>query len=145
MSKAPRDLAASVRQRLLNLAQAQQEDFGYILTRYALERLLYRLSCSAQREYFVLKGALLFQVWNPQPSRRTRDLDLLGQGENTPARLVRIFQDLCRQPVEADGLEFVPASVRAEPTQPDQRYTGLQVQLEALLARARIVLQIDIG
>ncbi len=145
MSKAPRDLPASVRQRLLNLAQAQQEDFGYVLTRYALERLLYRLSCSPQRERFVLKGALLFQVWTPKPNRRTRDLDLLGQGENTPARLVRIFQDLCRQPVEADGLEFVTDSVRAEPTQTDQVYAGLRVQLEALLARARIALQIDIG
>lgn len=58
-----RNLAASVRQRLLNRAREQREDFGLVLTWYALERLLYRLSQSAHRERFVLKGALLFQVW----------------------------------------------------------------------------------
>ena len=40
----PRNLAASVRQRLFNRAQERHEDFGLVLTKYGLERFLYRLS-----------------------------------------------------------------------------------------------------
>jgi hypothetical protein len=75
----PRNLAASVRQRLFNLAQERREDFGLVLTRYGLERFLYRLSQSQYREQFILKGALLFELWTHRPYRPTRDLDLEGQ------------------------------------------------------------------
>jgi hypothetical protein len=75
----PRNIAASVRQRLFNLASERGEDFGLILTRYGLERLLYRLSRSTQGDGFVLKGAMLFALWSDQPHRPTRDLDLLGR------------------------------------------------------------------
>ena len=102
----PRNLAASVRQRLMNVARAQKEDFQLILTRYALERLLYRLSQSKYRDVFVLKGAMLFQLWSDQPHRPTRDLDLLGRGENSIPRFERIFQEVCDLAVEEDGLVF---------------------------------------
>ena len=92
----PRNLAASVRQRLMNLARAQNEDFQLVLTRYALERLLYRLSQSEHRDVFVLKGAMLFQLWGDQPHRPTRDLDLLGHGENSIPRFERIFREVCK-------------------------------------------------
>jgi len=55
-------VAASVRQRLLNLARSQDEDFQRVLTRYTLERLMYRLSRSRHRDVFVLKGAMLFRL-----------------------------------------------------------------------------------
>jgi hypothetical protein len=76
----PRNIAASVRQRLMNKAREQKEDFNLVLIRYALERLLYRLSLSPYQDRFVLKGAMLFQVWSGQVHRPTRDLDLLGHG-----------------------------------------------------------------
>ena len=76
-------MAASVRQRLMNMRTKQNEDSSIVLTRYGLERLLYRLSQSEHRELFVLKGAMLFQLWSEQPHRPTRDLDLLGQGRET--------------------------------------------------------------
>ncbi len=59
MSASP-DKAASVRQRLLNRARAEGEDFQVLLTRYVLERFLHRLGRSAHRERFVVKGAMLF-------------------------------------------------------------------------------------
>lgn len=83
----PRNLAASVRDRLRNLATARGEDFNLILTRFFLERLLYRLSISPHADRFTLKGAFLFTVWEGEPHRATRDLDLLGRGDNsTPAK-----------------------------------------------------------
>ena len=53
-------LAASIRDRLLNIARANQEDFQSVLIRYAIERLLYRVYQSQYRDKFVLKGAMLF-------------------------------------------------------------------------------------
>jgi hypothetical protein len=52
------DLGASVRQRLLNLARAQERPFQELLQYYAMERFLYRLSKSRHAETFILKGAL---------------------------------------------------------------------------------------
>ena len=49
------DRAASVRARLLNIAKATGVDFNQVLVRFALERLLYRLSRSAHADRFVLK------------------------------------------------------------------------------------------
>jgi hypothetical protein len=81
----PKSLAAAVRQRLLNLSRTTGEDFQLLLTRYALERLLYRLSASEHAGRFVLKGAMLFALWTGRMHRPTRDLDLLGFGENSAA------------------------------------------------------------
>ena len=141
----PRNLAASVRQRLMNVARSQKEDFQLILTRYALERLLYRLSQSEYRDVFVLKGAMLFQLWGDQPHRPTRDLDLLGRGENSIPRFERIFREVCDLAVEEDGLVFNAQSVRGETIKEDQEYEGLRLTLDCRLENARIPIQIDIG
>ena len=53
-----KDLGASVRARLLNVAKSQGADFNQVLVRFALERLLYQLSQSAHADLFLLKGAL---------------------------------------------------------------------------------------
>jgi len=74
----PINIGASVRGRLLAKARAEKLDFNLLLTRYTLERILYRLSISQQRDQFLLKGALLFDLWFDVPHRPTRDADLLG-------------------------------------------------------------------
>ena len=139
------NVAASIRQRLYNLARASNDDFQRLLTQYALERLLYRLSVSAYREQFVLKGAMLFLLWMEQPHRRTRDLDLLGSGSPSPNRLVTLFQELCQWEGEDDGLRFDPETVRAKAIREDNVYGGIRVTLLAFLERARIPVQVDIG
>ena len=141
----PRNLPASVRQRLMNVARSQQEDFQLVLTRYALERLLYRLSQSEHRDVFVLKGAMLFQLWGDQPHRPTRDLDLLGRGDNSIPRFERIFREVCELAVEEDGLVFSAKSVRGDTIKEDQEYEGLRLNLDCRLENARIPIQIDIG
>ncbi len=141
----PVNLAASVRQRLTNLAHRQHEDFQLVLTRYALERLLYRLSQSAHRDVFVLKGAMLFQLWADQPHRPTRDLDLLGRGDDSIARFEKIFQEICDLPVEDDGLVFLARSVQGERIKEDQEYEGLRLRMSCRLENARIPIQIDVG
>jgi Nucleotidyl transferase AbiEii toxin, Type IV TA system len=113
MKKRVANLSPSVRQRLLNLATERKEDFGLVLTRYGLERFLYRLGVSPYRDSFVLKGALLLQLWTAETYRPTRDLDLLGRGvSNTSYR--KIFSEVCAQKVEDDGLTFLPDTIRVE-------------------------------
>ena len=91
MPREVRNVGASVRARLHARSRAENTDYQILLTRYALERLLYRLSVSEHRNRFVLKGALLFVTWIADPFRPTRDLDLLGYGANDPEALSDAF------------------------------------------------------
>jgi Nucleotidyl transferase AbiEii toxin, Type IV TA system len=106
-----KNLAASVRERLMQLARARNEDFNFVLTRYGMERILYRLSKSQHEPTFVLKGALLFTAWSGHPHRATKDIDLLGTGTPDLERLRQIFRDICAVPVEEDGVLFDADSV----------------------------------
>jgi len=141
----PRNLAASVRQRLLNIAKRDGEAFDLVLTRYALERLLYRLGKSPYSHKFLLKGAMLFAAWDGAPHRPTRDLDLLGFGPNDLPEVQEIFQKVCQEPVEPDGLAFLPDTVRVAEIREDQEYQGVRVLFDAKLENAIIPIQVDIG
>jgi len=146
VSRGPqKNLPASVRQRLLNLSRERGEDFNFTLTRYANERLLYRLARSPYRDQFVLKGAALFQVWSESLYRPTRDVDLLGFGDSTATGIGSVFHELCVLEVEPDGLRLLPDSVRAEEIRDQQEYGGLRVHLMADLDGAQIALQVDVG
>lgn len=73
-----KNISASVHQRLLNIARDTERPFNEVLQYFAMERFLRRLSRSANADSFVLKGALLFRVWDIPDSRATRDIDFLG-------------------------------------------------------------------
>ncbi|MRR06981.1 MAG: nucleotidyl transferase AbiEii/AbiGii toxin family protein [Deltaproteobacteria bacterium] len=139
------NVAASVRQRLLDQARSKRVDFSLLLTRYGLERFLYRLGCSEYRERFILKGAMLFPLWGVVSYRSTRDVDLLGYGESEIAALVEVFRVICQTEVADDGVIFDPASVQAEDIRDQMEYGGTRIKLNADLAGARIHLQVDIG
>lgn len=146
LSKAiPTNTAASVKQRLLNRARAQKEDFNLLLTKYALERVLYRISQSPHRDLFVLKGALLFELWTEQTHRPTRDADFLSKGENSLERFRKIFEEICALKVEDDGLRFDAASVKVERIKEDQEYEGIRATFLGYLENARLPVQIDVG
>jgi len=139
------DLGASVRDRLRQKAFGLGCDFQVLLTHYALERLLYRLGRSEYRNRFLLKGALLFKVWYGHLVRSSMDADMLGRGDSDIPKLVKIFRGLCLDPAEADGLEFLPDTVRGEEIREGSEYQGVRMTLTAMLSGARIHLQIDIG
>jgi predicted nucleotidyltransferase component of viral defense system len=139
-----RDRAASVRARLLNVAKATGTDFNLVLVRFALERLLFRLSTSAHSDRFVLKGALLFTLWYDLPHRATRDADLLGFGLSDTGSMASVFRDIASVAVD-DGIVFDPASVRVGVIRKDAGYGGVRVTLNGKLANARCVAQVDVG
>ena len=106
MARELRNVGETVRARILERARAGQGDFQILLTRYALERFLYRLSVSEHRDRFMLKGAMLFVAWVADPFRPTRDLDLLGLGDSNIDVVTARFQAICAQPVAEDGVMF---------------------------------------
>jgi hypothetical protein len=139
-----KNIGASVRSRLLNKARAEKLDFNLLLTRYALERLLYRLSVSGQRDQFLLKGALLFDLWFDVPHRPTHDADFLGFGSADIPHLEEVFREICRITVE-DGIVFQSDSVRGAEIRKEANYAGVRILLMGLLDNARCPVQVDIG
>ncbi len=139
------NVAASVKTRLFNLSMEKGEDYQLILTKFAIERLLYRLSVSEHARQFVIKGAMLFEAWTEEKHRPTKDLDLLGYGDDSEARLAKIFREICQEKVELDGLEFDADSIRVEPIREGQEYQGKRIKFFTRLERTRIRVQVDIG
>jgi len=140
-----RRVVVSVKQRLLNYSRDRGEVFNLVLVRFAVERLLYRLTQSPHADAFVLKGAMLFAAWTGKPHRPTQDVDLLGFGDPSTERLASVFQEIAVVDVEPDGLTFDPASVQVEPIREDAIYDGLRVRMLAFLGTARVPLQVDVG
>jgi predicted nucleotidyltransferase component of viral defense system len=145
MTQPPRDLVASIRERLSRGARDRGEDFQLTLQRYAVERLLFRLDRSSYRDRFVLKGAMLYVVWGGKTYRPTRDLDLLSYGAPSGDEVLACFRTLCSLEVSDDGLIFLPDSVRVEEIREEAEYGGIRARVKALLGKVRIDLQVDIG
>ena len=145
MADKQRNIGASVRARLLDRARAGRLDFQILLTRFALERLLYRLSISIHRDRFILKGAMLFVTWVADPFRPTRDLDLLGQGESDVEAIANTFRAICETQVADDGVVFGVTGLQAAPIRAEMEYGGVRVSTTATIDGARIPIQIDIG
>lgn len=137
--------ADSVKQKLLNRARERGEDFNLVLTRYAMERLLYRITRTPETSSLILKGAALFLIWTDLPHRPTRDLDLLGTGNPDMARLEKMFRAVCATAVEEDGLSLDPASVRGSRIREEEEYEGVRIEMMAHLGTARLPVQVDIG
>jgi hypothetical protein len=145
MSNPNEGLARSVQVRLAAHAKAIGVDPNLVLTRYGVERFLYRLSRSPHAERFVLKGALLLMAWLGETLRPTRDADLLGFGELSDDELVGILRNVCAVEVEPDAVTFLPGSVRVEPIRVEDSYGGRRATLEAHVGKARLNVQVDIG
>jgi len=145
VSPAAKGLAVSVQVRLVRHAKEIGSDPNVVLSRFAVERLLYRLSRSKHADRFVLKGALLMLVWAGETVRPTRDADLLGSGDISTESLVGIFTEVCSVETEPDGLTFDSSSIRVAPIRPEDAYGGLRVTMKARLGNARLPIQVDVG
>jgi len=144
MPEPKRNMGASVRARLLKLAKERNQPNDLLLTRYALERLLYRLSTTKHRERFVLKGAVLMTTWFEDPFRPTRDLDLLGYGDPDPQAMLAVFREICAAQMD-DGVVFDVGGLAADLIREELEYGGLRIKTDAAVAGARVRILIDIG
>lgn len=138
------NLAASIRARLLRIAQDSGEDYQRVLGRYGIERFLYRLGQSPYRDRFALKGATLFTLWTGQTHRPTKDLDLLGWGSSVIEDVEATMRSICGTTAK-DGIIFDTSSIEGTKIKEDDEYNGVRIKFHAHLAGARIPMQVDIG
>lgn len=139
------DAAASIRARLLNQAKARGEEFERTLTRFAAERLLFRLGVSAARERCILKGASLLAVWMPDPYRMTRDVDVLACGPADDGAIRSLITQICSVACPEDALRFDLSKLIVEAIRPEDEYSGKRARFHAYLGSARVCVQIDLG
>ena len=139
------NIAASMRQRLLNKARETGRPFNELLQYFAMERFLYRLAKSAHADKFVLKGALMLVAWQAPVTRPTMDIDLLGITDNSVDAIVAIAREICSWEVEADGLVFESDSVGGERILEDADYGGVRIRFRGTRGTARVAMQLDIG
>jgi len=135
----------SILARLKNRATENREDFNVLLSRYGMERFLYRLSISAHRDTLILKGASLFLVWKGHSFRVTRDADMLATTFFDPEKLETIFREICLITCTEDGMIYNSESLKTENIREGRAYQGIRISLVGLLNRVRIPIQIDIG
>ena len=140
-----KDLSASVRSKLLNLARNTGRDFQEITQRYVIERFLQRLSLSEHKQDFILKGAMLYVPWKLDDKRTTMDLDLLGFGNPDIKELKQKYIEICSTKVQNDGLIFHDKNVQVTAIREESLYDGVRIKASISLGSMRIRLQIDIG
>ena len=144
MPEPKRNMGASVRARLLALAKERGQTLDLLLTRYALERLLYRLSTTKYRDRFVLKGAMLMTTWFDKPFRPTRDLDFLGFGDSDPQKVLAAFREICGMAMD-DGVVFDLGVLEIDQIRDEAEYGGLRLKTYADIGGARVRVVVDVG
>ncbi len=140
-----KNVAASIRQKLLNKANTEKRPFNEVLQYFAMERFLYRLSKSQHAEKFILKGALMLRVWESSQYRPTMDIDMLGKTSNEIEAISQQIKKIIATTVEADGITFDEQSISSERITENADYEGVRVSFEGKLDNAVIHMQIDIG
>ena len=144
MAEKVKNIGASVRARFLNISRDKELLFELVLTRYAVERLLYRLANSPHADRFILKGAMLLMTWFEEPFRGTRDLDLLGHGDPAPEAILEIFREILAID-EPDGISFDAEGARIDRIREDTEYGGVRIRTTAEIGGARIPVSVDVG
>jgi len=139
------DVAASIRARLLKEAKERGEDFEFTLTRFAVERLLFRVGASKARNRCLLKGASLLSVWLRDPFRATRDVDFLGPGSSDDPAIRSFVAEICAVSCPEDGLRFDLSDLSIQTIRPEDEYAGQRARFRAFLGNARIAVQVDFG
>ena len=139
-----KNVGASVRARLLARSRKTGEDFQFLLWRYAVERFLFRLGRSPYRRRFVLKGAMLFALWNESFHRQTQDIDFAAYGSSDTDDIVPALQHICRIAVD-DGVTFDAGHMTTAPIRGATDKGGIRIRFPATVDRARVTVQVDIG
>ena len=137
------NIGASNFRKLLHQAQNNNLDFNTLLKRYLQERFLYRLSKSAYKDNFILKGGLLLITIDIPASRPTMDIDLLTH-KLDEANVTEAFKEILS--IEyPDGVTFDSASLQSEPITKDGAYQGTRLKFKAYFNGSRNDMSIDLG
>lgn len=145
MKKEIKNIAASVRARLINIAEASKRDYNSILRIYFQGRFLYRLSISDYKPKLILKGALLLMMNDVSKFRPTKDIDFLGRAVSSEMNdCKKIIKEIASIDC-SDGVEFVVDKISAEIIKEGEDYEGVRIHLPYKMDTIKGYLSIDIG
>jgi len=136
----------SIRAVLLNLSKKENLLFQQVVTRYLHERLLYRVSLSAYKSSFVLKGGNLVYAIEGLHTRPTMDIDLLARNiDNDKENVKNIFRQICEINYDNDCVHFEPESIIVSDIAKEKKYSGVRLLIDTHFDTVRQPIQIDIG
>ena len=145
MKKEIKNIAASVRARLINIANESKRDYNAILRLYFQERFLYRLSISSYQPRLILKGALLLMMSDISKFRPTKDIDLLSKAAfNEMNECKEVIKEIVSIDFN-DGVEFIVDKISVEKIQEKENNFGLRVHLPYKMDTIQGYLSVDIG
>ncbi len=140
-----KNIPASIHARLANESKKTKKPFNELLQHYGMERFLYRLSRTEYANSFILKGGLIFTVWEIEQRRATRDIDFLGSLERNVEDIVQILRAVVATLAPEDGLVFDANTIQVEERLVEVERMGISANLLGYLGRAEIPIHIDIG
>lgn len=140
-----KNIEASVRGRLQDKARKTNRPFAEVLQYYGMERFLYRFAQSKYAKSFILKGALMFTVWNVPARRTTVDIDFLARFDNKIKEIEQVMREICNAKIPPDGLKFDAKTIKGERIKEDTNYKGVRVKFLGFLEKSKIPMQIDIA
>lgn len=141
-----KDIAKSIKAKLLNIAKREDVNYQQLVIRYLYERLLYRLSVSDYRDKFYLKGGALLYAFEKEFPRPTLDIDFLGvRIKNDLALLKDVFAEICSVECSEDGITFDVSTITTEEITEGRDYKGIRISLVAHLDTIKQVMKMDVG
>ncbi len=141
-----KNLIHAIQTRLKDISEQEQTAYQLTLIRYFTERLMYRLSASAYKMHFCLKGGALLYAHEGESSRPTMDLDLLGLNISPDQEQMKaVFQEICQIECPEDGVSFFPETIEVGEIKKEGRYSGVRIKIDGRLGNIRQVSQIDVG
>src|SRR6056297_1257039 len=140
-----KNMPASVRAKLLNIAKKEKVPFQRLLTLYNQEGLLHRIVLTEHKDEVVLKGGLLFYQLQGVISRPTKDIDLLGKDNSESEVTLHTILSAASNVQLNDGLEFDQNSIDIKPIAGQTEHGGIRGTIIGYLGTARTRIQIDMA
>lgn len=140
------NISHSLKVRLLNLSNHDNARYQQLIVRYMHERFLYRLSISAYRKNFILKGGSLLYAYEGLLSRPTLDVDFLGYQINRDnSAIMAAFKEIAAIHVPYDGVIFESGAITSVPIARDRKYPGIRISMTCHLDTIRKTLVFDVA
>lgn len=139
MIKTSRQLKDKIR----NLSKEMNTEPHILMRKYMMERFLERLSLSAYKDNFILKGGMLIASTVGIESRSTMDIDATVKGMDLSLESAESTVKAIIDTSFDDGVEMVIKSVT--PIMDEADYNGVRISLDAYFDGTRIPLKIDIS
>ncbi len=145
MKRETKNIAVSIRNRLLNISNKNNRDYNAILRQYFQERFLYRISISAFRSQFILKGAFLLMQNEISKFRPTKDIDFLGISvSNEVEDCIDIIKEIASTNGD-DGVEFIADKIEGKKIKEGADFDGVRIKVPYRMDTIKGYFSIDIG